>query len=162
MKKRYKKTEKECTIRMGLFEWPATTPFIITRNRMHPFTHERAKQQSTIPFVGVCVLWSLSVNTVIAENFASRENFCVLRVKISYSSVCQLSYAGNFRTATVVSDTHARVWFSYAIFNLTWNIKSSRRFAEESTGRRNVCACICAGYTCAGVRVGAYAKKCAG
>ena len=35
--------------------------------------------------------------TVIAENF--------VRVKISYSSICRLSYAINFRTATVVSDT---------------------------------------------------------
>ena len=34
--------------------------------------------------------------------------------------------------------------------------KSSRRIAEESTGRGNVCACVCAGYTCAGVRVRAY------
>ena len=42
------------------------------------------------------------------------------------------------------------------------DIKSSRRFAEESTGRGNVCACICAGNTCAGVRVRAYAQKCAG
>ena len=40
--------------------------------------------------------------------------------------------------------------------------KSSRRIAEESTGRGNVCACVCAGYTCAGVRVRAYAQKCAG
>ena len=40
--------------------------------------------------------------------------------------------------------------------------RMQRRFAEESTGRGNVCACICAGNTCAGVRVRAYAQKCAG
>ena len=44
------------------------------------------------------------------------------------------------------------------------DIESSRRFAiaEESTERGNVCACICVGNTCAGVRVHAYGQKCAG
>ena len=39
------------------------------------------------------------------------------------------------------------------------NINSSSWFTEESTGRGNVCACICAGYTCASVRVRAYAQN---
>ena len=49
-------------------------------------------------------------STVIAEFF--------VRVKISYSSVCQLSYARNFRTATVVSDTHAYVYGFRMLLNV--------------------------------------------
>ena len=49
----------------------------------------------------------LFANTVIAEIF--------VRVKISYSSVRELSYAINFRTARAVSQTLLYVaWFSYA------------------------------------------------
>ena len=45
------------------------------------------------------------------------------------------------------------------IYNEEIDIKSSSWFAEESTGRGNVCAWKCAGYTCAGARVRAYAQN---
>ena len=56
--------------------------------------------------------------TVIAEIF--------VRVKISYSSVCQLSYARNFRTATVVSDTHAYVYGFRMLLNFVLSAKSTK------------------------------------
>ena len=56
--------------------------------------------------------------TVIAEIF--------VRVKISYSGVCQLSYARNFRTATVVSDTHAYVYGFRMLLNFVLSAKSTK------------------------------------
>ena len=55
----------------------------------------------------------------------------------------------------------SRNYSCVCVFSI-WDITSSRRFAEESTGCGNVCACICGGNTCADVRVGAYAQKCVG
>ena len=57
-------------------------------------------------------------NSVIAEIF--------IRVKISYSSVCQLSYARNFRTATLVSDTHAYVYGFRMLLNFVLSAKSTK------------------------------------
>ena len=56
--------------------------------------------------------------TVIAEIF--------VRVKISYSGVCQLSYARIFRTATVVSDTHAYVYGFRMLLNFVLSAKSTK------------------------------------
>ena len=56
--------------------------------------------------------------TVIAEIF--------VRVKISYSSVCQISYARNFRTATVMSDTHAYVYGFRMLLNFVLSAKSTK------------------------------------
>ena len=56
--------------------------------------------------------------TVIAEIF--------VRVKISYSSVCQLSYARNFRTATVVSDTLVYVYGFRMLLNFVLPVKSTK------------------------------------
>ena len=56
--------------------------------------------------------------TVIAEIF--------VRVKISYSSVCQLSYARNFRIATLVSDTHAYVYGFRMLLNFVLSAKSTK------------------------------------
>ena len=69
-------------------------------------------------------------NTVIAEIF--------VRVKISYSSVCQLSYAGNFRTATVVSDT---LVYAYG-FRMLLLFRTSRQKREiyEIKSRTKFCA----------------------
>ena len=64
--------------------------------------------------LGGKVVWT----TVIAEIF--------VRVKISYSSVCQLSYARNFRTATVVSDTHAYVYGIRMLLNFVLSAKSTK------------------------------------
>ena len=57
-------------------------------------------------------------DTVIAEIF--------VRVKISYSSVCQLSYARNFRTATVVSDTLLYVYGFRMLLNFVLSAKSTK------------------------------------
>ena len=56
--------------------------------------------------------------TVIAEIF--------VRVKISYSSVCQLSYARNFRTATVVSDILVYVYGFRMLLNFVLPAKSTK------------------------------------
>ena len=56
--------------------------------------------------------------TVIAEIF--------VRVKISYSSVCQLSYVRNFRTATVVSDTLVYVYGFRMLLNFVLSAKSTK------------------------------------
>ena len=66
----------------------------------------------------VAVLRNVRVFTGIAEIF--------VRVKISYSSVCQLSYARNFRTATVVSDTHAYVYGFRMLLNFVLSAKSTK------------------------------------
>ena len=68
--------------------------------------------------VGLLMLWYVNLGTVIAEIF--------VRVKISYSSVCQLSYARNFRTATVVSDTHAYVYGFRMLLNFVLSAKSTK------------------------------------
>ena len=58
-------------------------------------------------------------STVIAEIF--------VRVKISYSSVCQLSYSRNFHgTATVVSDTHANVYGFRMLLNFVLSAESTK------------------------------------
>ena len=61
---------------------------------------------------------ALKEATVIAEIF--------VRVKISYSSVCRLSYARNFRTATVVSDTHEYVYGFRMLLNFVLSAKSTK------------------------------------
>ena len=66
----------------------------------------------------LCDSGSVLKTTVIAEIF--------VRVKISYSSVCRLSYAGNFRTATVVSDTHAYVYGFRMLLNFVLSVKSTK------------------------------------
>ena len=61
---------------------------------------------------------SLDRTTVIAEIF--------VREKISYSGVCRLSYAGNFRTATVVSDTLVYVYGFRMLLNFVLSAKSTK------------------------------------
>ena len=56
--------------------------------------------------------------TVIAEIF--------VRVKISYSSVGRLSYARNFRTATVVSDALVYVYSFRMLLNFVLSAKSTK------------------------------------
>ena len=56
--------------------------------------------------------------TVIAEIF--------VRIKISYSSACRVSYAGNFRTATVVSDTLVYVYGFRMLLNFVLSAKSTK------------------------------------
>ena len=56
--------------------------------------------------------------TVIAEIF--------VRVKVSYSSVCRLSYARNFRTATMVSDTLVYVYGFRMVLNFVLSAKSTK------------------------------------
>ena len=58
------------------------------------------------------------LTTVIAEIF--------VRVKISYSSACQLSYARNFRTSTVVSETHAYVYGFRVLINFVLSANSTK------------------------------------
>ena len=74
------------------------------------------KRSGAIPHGMIPV--SVALNTVIAEIF--------VRVKISYSSVCRLSYARNFRTATVVSDTHAYVYGFRMLLNFVLSAKSTK------------------------------------
>ena len=62
------------------------------------------------------LLWKL--HNVIAEIF--------VRVKVSYSSVCRLSYATNFRTATVVSDTLVCVYAFHMLLNFVLSAKSTK------------------------------------
>ena len=68
----------------------------------------------TLPYAYTVVIST----TVIAEIF--------VRVKISYSSVCQLSYARNFRTATVVSDTLVHVNGFRMLLNFVLSAKSTK------------------------------------
>ena len=70
------------------------------------------------PLPLTCFLSPWTLSTVIAEIF--------VRVKMSYSSVCQLSYARNFRTATVVSDTHACVYGFRMLLNFVLSPKSTK------------------------------------
>ena len=56
--------------------------------------------------------------TVIAEIF--------VRVKILYSSACRLSYARNFRTATVMSDTLVYVYGFRMLLNFVLSAKSTK------------------------------------
>ena len=63
-------------------------------------------------------IFSWFLNTVIAEIF--------VRVKNLYSSVCRLSYARNFRTATVVSDTLVYVYGFRMLLNFVLSAKSTK------------------------------------
>ena len=70
-------------------------------------------------FITIVYKCSLQKITVIAEIF--------VRVKNSYSSVCQLqSYARHFRTVTVVSDTHAYVYGFRMLLNFVLYAKSTK------------------------------------
>ena len=66
-------------------------------------------------------------NQIQKNYFHARDcKSATVRVKISYSSVCQLSYARNFRTATVVSDTLAYVYGLRMLLNIVLPAKSTK------------------------------------
>ena len=106
--------QQECTVRMrdspARFGWTAVScrsePEIIRQ------IHNNISKTKVYPYQ------EISSNTVIAEIF--------VRVKISYSSVCQLSYARNFRTATVVSDTLVYVYGFRMLLNFVLSAKSTK------------------------------------